>query len=150
MKLRLATLVAILALGAGSSAHAANVCLSLGAAQVVASGLTIPAKGTCAAFNGFFRGKDKAGMLLAGDICKSTDGSTVMFNTFTQQNSQPDSLIGSWSTSTLSGTGRECVAGATCLSFPVKLTKCPASLPIFAPSVALESQTSSRLTTEEP
>ena len=103
MKARLAGLIAAFALVVASSARAANVCLTLGAAQIVASGLTIPAKGACTSFNGFFRGKDNAGKLLAGDICKSSDGTSVMFNTFTQQNFQPDSLVGSWSTSTLAG-----------------------------------------------
>ena len=152
MKARLAGLIAAFALVVASPARAANVCLTLGAAQIVVSGLTIPAKGACTSFNGFFRGKENAGKLLAGDICKSSDGTSVMFNTFTQQNFQPDSLVGSWSTSTLAGSGRECTAGASCLPFTVKLTKCPANPPIFplAAELPVQEQSSSRFMTEEP
>ena len=153
MKPRLASLIAVLALVVAPSAHAANVCLTLGAAQVVASGLTVPAKGTCTSFNGFFRGQDRVGMLLAGDICKSSDGTSVMFNTFTQRNGQPDSLIGSWSPSTLTGSGRECIAGAaSCFAFNVTLTKCPANVRILPALAASGFQEQSLVTptNEEP
>ncbi len=152
MKSRCASLIVAAMLLAASSSHAANFCLTLGSAQVVASGLTIPVKGTCASFNGFYRGPSNAGLLLAGDICKSSDGSTVIFNTFTQHNGQPDSLVGAWLTAKGTGSGNECTAGAKCLAFAVTVTKCPANPPIPAvrAELPLQEQSSATFTTEEP
>jgi hypothetical protein len=122
------------------AAHAANFCASFGAAQVVASGLTLPAKGTCAAFNGFYR--NFAGVLLAGDVCRSSSGTTYLFNLFTQHNGVADSLAGTWNASTGTGSGNECFA-TPCLSFSVKVTKCPATVTIPASISDLQSETAS-------
>ena len=140
----------MLALLTTSTARASNFCLSFGAAKVVASGLTIPAKGTCAAFNGYYL--KKPGFLLAGDVCKSSDGTTVLFNTFTQFNGLPDSLVGSWSTSSGTGSGNECTS-ANCLAFGVAVTKCPNSVPVPAVRADLlnfESRSASTFSTQEP
>jgi hypothetical protein len=106
-----------------SIADAANFCATFGGAQVVATGLTLPAKGTCVAFNGFTA--NKAGVLLAGDVCRSSNGTTFLFNTFTQSQNVPDSLAGSWAASDGTGTGNEC-SNTGCTSFAVKVTKCGA------------------------
>ncbi len=153
MKICRAGLAAILVLVAASAAHAANVCLTLGQAQVVASGLTIPAKGACASFNGFYRGQNNGGLLLAGDICKSSDGTTVFFNTFTQHGNQPDSLAGAWVTAKGTGSGKECLAGSTnCSAFTVTVTKCPANpvIPALRAELPFQEQSSATFTTEEP
>src|ERR1019366_1636431 len=118
---------------------------SFGGAHVVASGLTIPIKGTCTSFNGFYA--NQANFLLAGDICKSSDGSTVLFNTFTQFNGKPDSLVGKWSTSTGTGSGNEC--NSTCTAFTVTVTKCPDNVPIPHDLPGFESETSSPFLTAE-
>lgn len=108
---------------AGSAAHATNFCATFGIADVVASGLSIPGKGTCKAFNGFISNE---GLLLAGDICTSSDGTTVLFNVFTQVGAEPDSIAGTFGPSTGTGTGNECVgANSGCDSFSVTVTKCP-------------------------
>jgi hypothetical protein len=123
MKTPIATLAAVaLMLALSSSAHAANFCVSFGSAHIVASGLVLPAKGTCTSFNGFYTNKN--GLLLAGEVCKSSNGTTFLFNTFTQFNSQlPDSLVGKWTAASGKGTGTECTSAA-CNSFTVTVTKC--------------------------
>jgi hypothetical protein len=113
------------ALSLTSAAVGGNLCVNFGGAAVVASGLSIPGKGNCKAFNGFIPSE---GFLLAGDICKSSDGTTVLFNTFTQVTGGADTLAGSWATSTGQGTGNECPPGSACSPFPVSVTKCPKSV----------------------
>ena len=108
---------------AATVVHAANFCVSFGGAQVVATGLTLPARGVCVAFNGFTA--NKAGILLAGDVCRSSNGTIFLFNTFTQSQNVPDSLAGSWAASNGTGSGNEC-SNAGCTSFAVKVTKCGA------------------------
>ena len=129
MKIGAVAIVAtIFAVVLAGIARASNFCVSFGGAHIVASGLTIPVKGTCLAFNGFYA--NKAGFLLAGDICKSSDGTTVLFNTFTQFQGKPDSLVGTWSTSTGTGSGNEC--NSTCSAFTVTVTKCPTKVTLPA------------------
>jgi hypothetical protein len=134
-----ATAMAAVILSIGSAAHAANFCASFGAAQVAATGLTLPASGNCAAFNGFYR--NNKGLLLAGDVCRSSNGTTFLFNLFTQSNGLPDSLAGTWVASSGKGSGQECFA-SPCLSFSVTVTKCPATLTIPANLSSFESETS--------
>jgi hypothetical protein len=115
-----------------SIANASNFCASFGMAKVVASGLTLPPKDTCVAFNGFIA--NQPGVLLAGDVCRSSNGATFLFNTFTQSQNLPDSLAGTWSASTGSGLGKEC-SNNGCTSFAVTVTKCGAiSVPAAPPS----------------
>jgi hypothetical protein len=148
MKTKTASLACtIVALAIAASAHAANLCVSFGGAHIVASGATVPVKGTCASFNGFYA--NKAGFLLAGDICKSSDGTTVRFNTFTQFQGKPDSLVGSWSTSNGSGSGNECTSTG-CNAFAVTVTKCPTKVVVPADVPGFEVETSSTFLTEEP
>ena len=150
MKKRKSTRVAAVALTLflASSAHAANFCVSFGGAQVIASGLILPVKGTCSAFNGFYA--NKPGLLLAGDVCRSSNGTTFLFNTFTQFNGLPDSLAGTWVASSGAGSGKECTS-ATCLSFNVAVIKCPNNVTVPADLMDIESETSSPdLTTAEP
>jgi|HubBroStandDraft_6_1064221.scaffolds.fasta_scaffold1213190_1 hypothetical protein len=132
--------LAALMLFLATAAHAANFCASFGAAQVVASDLTLPAKGTCAAFNGFYRNPTNAGLLLAGDVCRSSNGTTYLFNLFTQHAGLTDSLAGSWSTSNGKGSGQECFA-TPCLAFSVTVTKCPATVTIPASVSDLQAGT---------
>jgi hypothetical protein len=131
-----------------SSAHATNFCVSFGGAQIVASGLILPAKGACSAFNGFFA--NKAGLLLAGDVCRSSNGTTFLFNTFTQFNALPDTLAGTWAASSGAGSGNEC-SSARCLSFNVAVTKCPNNVKVPADLSGSEAEVfSPALTTGEP
>ena len=149
MKMKMATLAAVLlTLLLRSTAYATNFCVSFGNAQVVASGLILPAKGTCAAFNGFF--PKKPGLLIAGDVCRSSDATTLLFNLFSQFNGLPDSFAGTWSASTGTGSGQECSSGP-CTSFAVAVTKCPAIEPIPKDVVGFESEDSaSGITTGSP
>ncbi len=89
----------------------------------------MPAKGSCAAFNGFFR--NRTGLLLAGDVCRSSNGTTFLFNLFTQTAGLTDSLAGTWAAATGKGSGMECF-NTPCLSFAVTVTKCPATVTIPA------------------
>jgi hypothetical protein len=147
MKIRSTTVAAAtLMLFLASAAYATSVCLFFGTAHIVASGLTIPVKGTCASFNGYYA--NQAGFLLAGDICKSSDGTTVLFNTFTQFSGKPDSLVGKWATSTGSGSGTEC--NSACTAFPVTVTKCASNVPVPTDLPGFESDVSSTFLTQEP
>ncbi len=119
-----------------SAAHAANFCALFGSAQVVASGLTLPASGSCAAFNGFYSGSAR---LLAGDVCRSSNGTTFLFNLFTQYMGTTDSLAGTWVASSGKGSGQECFT-SPCLSFNVTVKKCPATLTIPANLSSFESE----------
>ncbi len=146
MKMKMATLVAVsLTLLLRSSAYASNFCVSFGGAQVVVSGLVLPAKGTCAAFNGFVA--NKPGLLMSGDVCRSSDATTFLFNTFTQFNGLPDSFAGTWSASSGTGSGEEC-SSSPCIPFAVAVTKCPASVKIPNDVVGFES--ASPLTSGSP
>jgi hypothetical protein len=141
MRKTTSTLAALaIVLAVASAADATNFCASFGIGDVVASGLSIPGKGTCKAFNGFI--VNEAGVLLAGDICTSSDGSTVLFNLFTQFDSEPDSIAGTFSSSTNTGTGNECVAANTsgCGSFDVTVTKCPKTVTLPDVTSRPESQ----------
>jgi len=129
-----------------STAHANNFCVSFGGARIVASGLTIPVKGTCASFNGFYA--NKAGLLLAGDICRSSDGTTVLFNTFTQAGGLPDTLAGKWGASSGAGSGNEC-SSASCSPFAVTVTKCPSNVTVPANVSDFESEAPSPFPTTE-
>lgn len=131
-----------------STALAANFCVSFGGAQIIASGLTLPAKGTCTAFNGFYA--NKAGSLLAGDVCRSSNGSTFLFNTFTQFSGSPDSIAGTWNASTGKGSGKECF-GPPCAAFNVTVTKCPANITVPADLSGFDTKdTESSVTTDAP
>jgi len=128
MKTRTAPIAAVaLVLLLTSTAHAKNFCVTFGGADVAASGLTIPANGACTAFNGFI--SNEPGVLLAGDLCKSSDGTTVLFNTFSEFGTQTDSLAGTWATASGSGSGNECFGGS-CSTFTVTVIKCPKSVPV--------------------
>ncbi len=147
MKVGVAAVVAvILMMWLSAIAQATNFCVSFGTAHIVASGLTIPVKGTCFAFNGFYA--NKAGFLLAGDICKSSDGTTVLFNTFTQFQGKPDSLVGTWSTSNGMGSGNEC--NSSCVAFSVAVTKCPAKVTVPAERTGFEAEAPANFLTEMP
>lgn len=138
----------LLVLMLSSAAYAANFCVSFGGAQVVASGLILPAKGTCAAFNGFVA--NEPGLLIAGDICRSSDATTFLFNTFTQFNGVPDTFAGTWSVSTGTGSGHECSSGP-CLSFAVAVTKCPAGVKVPKDIAGFDSDSApAALTTGSP
>ena len=138
MKMKIAGLtVMLLTLTLSSAAYAANFCVSFGGAQVVVSGLILPAKGTCAAFNGFVA--NKPGLLIAGDVCRSSDATTFLFNTFTQFNGLPDTFAGTWSAATGTGSGQECSSGP-CISFVVAVTKCAASVKIPKDIVGFDSE----------
>jgi hypothetical protein len=140
MKTKIATLTAmLLTLMLSSAAYAANFCVSFGGAQVVASGLILPAKGTCGAFNGFVA--NEPGLLIAGDVCRSSDATTFLFNTFTQFNGAPDTFAGTWSASTGTGSGQECSSGP-CISFAVAVTKCSAGVKIPKDIVGFDSESS--------
>ena len=149
MKTKTATLTAmLLTLILSPAAYAANFCVSFGGAQVVASGLILPAKGSCAAFNGFIA--NKPGLLIAGDVCRSSDATTFLFNTFTQFNGLPDSFAGTWAASTGAGSGQECSSGP-CISFVVAVTKCPTGVKVPNDVVGSElADPSSAVTTESP
>jgi len=153
MRSILAAAVVALIVTLGSDVHAANFCASFGSvnpAQAEAVGLTLPAKGSCAAFNGFYR--NRAGILLAGDVCRSSNGTTFLFNLFTQtSNGLTDTLTGTWSAATGRGLGRECFS-TPCLSFSVAVTKCPANvtIPVPADISGFQAETSSPMTTDEP
>jgi hypothetical protein len=136
---RIAAAMAAVILSIASAVHAANFCASFGGAQVAATGLTLPASGNCAAFNGFYR--NNKGLLLAGDVCRSSNGTTFLFNLFTQSNGLPDSLAGTWVASSGKGSGQECFS-SPCLSFNVTVTKCPATVTIPANLSSFESETS--------
>jgi len=129
-----------------SKAQASNVCFFFGTSTVAASGLILPAKGTCTSFNGFF--PNQAGTLLAGEVCRSSNGSTFLFNLFTRFNSLPDSLVGSWLASSGSGSGTECTS-ANCLTFGVAVIKCPNNVPIPASAPGRAADPSSAFITEE-
>lgn len=144
---RAAVAAVFLAFFLTSTAHASNFCLSFGSARVVASGLTIPVKGTCTTFNGFYA--NRPGLLLAGDVCRSSNGTTFLFNTFTQFNKLPDTLAGTWAASNGAGSGNEC-SSAGCNSFAVAVTKCPLGVPIPADLPGFESETPSSFLTQEP
>jgi hypothetical protein len=140
MKMKMAMLAGVsLALLLRSTAYATNFCVSFGGAQVVASGLVLPAKGNCAAFNGFIA--NKPGLLMSGDVCRSSDATTLLFNTFTQFNGLPDSFAGTWSASNGTGSGEECSSGP-CISFAVAVTKCPANVKIPNDVVGFEAEDS--------
>jgi hypothetical protein len=125
---RIAAAVAAVILSTASAAYAANFCALFGGAQVVGSGLILPASGTCAAFNGFY---SSGTGLLAGDVCRSSNGTTFLFNLFTQYKGVPDSLAGTWVASSGKGSGLECFT-SPCLSFNVTVKKCPATVTIPA------------------
>jgi len=129
MRSILAAAFAALILTQASNVGAANFCASFGPAQAEAIGLTLPGKGSCAAFNGFFR--NRPGLLLAGDVCRSSNGTTFLFNLFTQTAGLTDSLAGTWAAVTGKGSGMECF-NTPCLSFTVTVTKCPATVTIPA------------------
>lgn len=129
-----------------SKAQAANVCFLFGTSKVAASGLVLPAKGTCASFNGFF--PNQAGTLLAGDVCRSSNGSTFLFNLFTRFKGLPDSLVGSWLASSGSGSGTECTS-ASCQTFGVAVIKCPNSVPIPSSAPGFEAESSAAFLTAE-
>lgn len=137
----------IIALSLSSIAHAANFCAAFGGANIVASGLVLPAKGTCTSFNGFYT--KPSGLLLAGEVCRSSNGTTFLFNTFTQFNSQlPDSLVGKWSASSGQGKGIECTS-AVCNPFTVTVRTCK-DVTIPSDLSGLESAVSTPfLTTED-
>ncbi len=128
---------AVLTFLVASTSRAANFCLSFGAAHAVASGFVVPTKGTCTSFNGFY--SNRAGVLLAGEVCRSSDGTTFLFNLFTQHNSMPDSIAGTWSSSNGQGSGNECTS-ANCFPFGVAVTKCTnVTIPHNAPGAETES-----------
>ena len=129
-----------------SAAHAANFCVSFGGGHAVASGFVVPTKGTCSAFNGYYM--NRPGFLLAGDLCRSSDGTTFLFNLFTQLNSMPDSIAGTWVAANGTGSGKECTS-ANCFPFDVKVTKCPTNAPIPKPAPGFHSESSSSFLTEE-
>jgi hypothetical protein len=149
-----AALAAAFTPACASLAHATNFCVSFGGARVVASGLVVPLRGTCTSFNGFYA--NQANVLLAGDICRSSDNTTVLFNTFTQFNGKPDSLVGKWSAATGTGFGNEC--NSVCTAFTVTVTKCAKVIPIPQDLSDLQSEQQPDqgdaapqfLTTEEP
>jgi len=131
-----------------SNARATNFSVSFGGAQIVASGLILPVKGACSAFNGFFA--NKPGLLLAGDVCRSSSGTTFLFNTFTQFNALTDTLAGTWAASSGAGSGNEC-SSARCLAFNVAVIKCPINVKVPADLSGSEAEVSSPgLTTGEP
>jgi hypothetical protein len=128
------------------AAHAANFCVSFGGGHAVANGFITPAKGSCSSFNGYYT--NRAGFLLAGDLCRSSDGTTFLFNLFTQLNSMPDSIVGTWLAANGTGSGNECTS-ANCFPFAVKVTKCPTSVPIPKVAPGLHSESSSSFLSEE-
>ncbi len=129
-----------------SKALASNVCFLFGTSTVAASGLILPTKGTCTSFNGFF--PNQPGTLLAGDVCRSSNGSTFLFNLFTRFNSLPDSLVGSWLASSGSGSGTECTS-ARCLTFAVTVIKCPNNVTIPHNAPGAEAESSAAFLSEE-
>ena len=135
----ISTTVAVIALTffIAPAANAANFCLAFGTARVAASGLTLPVKGACAAFNGFYLGR--SGFLLAGEVCRSSDGSTYLFNTFTQFMGRPDSLVGTWAASSGNGSGTEC-STAPCVTFAVAVIKCPNNVNVPSALLNFESE----------
>jgi hypothetical protein len=134
MKMIVATAgVLAFALSLTSAAFGGNFCANFGSAQIVASGLSIPGKGTCKAFNGFI--SNEPGLLLAGDVCKSSDGTTILFNTFTQLGTTY-TLAGTWAASSGIGSGNQCSPSA-CVPFDVTVAKCPKT--IVLPTVTTRS-----------
>lgn len=142
MKRRIAISAIVLTLLGASAAHAKNYCATWGSAHVDAVGLLPLKKGTCKSFNGFL---ENAPLLLAGDACASSDGTTILFNTFAQLGvNGADSIAGSFSASTGSGSGNECFGGS-CFAFTVTMVTCPKPLPV--PAVATtQSQLSDSVT----
>jgi len=148
--MRCTTAAAIaLTLVLASAAEAANFCVSLGGGHAVASDFIVPTKGICTAFNGFY--SNLPGVLLAGDLCRSSDGTTFLFNLFTQVNGMPDSIVGTWSSTNGKGSGKECTsASANCLTFDVAVTRCPGNVPIPHNAPGFEAESSSSFLTQEP
>jgi hypothetical protein len=142
----IAVLAVVLTLAFVPAGHATNFCVSLGGGHAVASGFITPAKGTCSPFNGYYT--NRAGFLLAGDLCRSSDGTTFLFNLFTQLNSMPDSIAGTWLAATGAGSGKECTS-ANCFPFDVKVTKCPNSVPIPKAASGFHSESSASFLSEE-
>jgi hypothetical protein len=126
MKTKIALIASLfLMLSLTANANAKNLCASFGTADVVGVNFTVPAKGTCKTINGLILSLD---LLLVGNVCRTSDNTTVRFNTFTQFIAA-DSLTGSWNASTGLGTGTECTINS-CSTFAVTVTTCPSHVTI--------------------
>lgn len=144
MKTRIAILAVVLTLLMTSATHAKNYCAHWGAAEVEAVGLFPLKKGTCKSFNGFMTSDSR--LLLAGTACAISDGTTILFTTFSQAGPKgTESLAGSFDRSTGIGSGNECVEGI-CGSFSIRNVTCHNSLTVPADPAALPSAPSGFLT----
>jgi hypothetical protein len=132
--------VAGLLLALGGTASAANFCMTLNSDAFVGIGMSIPGKGTCK--TGALISPDLIGFLGTGSLCTSSDNTTVLINFSDGFVDVPEVFVGSFSKSSLTGSGNDCVP-TTCSPFTITVAKCsPAKQPI--PAVSADSPKNTR------
>lgn len=122
---RIAGAIGILLICTGP-ASAKQLCLSVNAEQYLLSG-KIPKKNACSSIilvntNGTF-----TGFVASGGMCLSSDGTTVLFTTSDGFFGYPETLQGSWVTSTGDGSVNDCIVpdtGTICFSDTVTVASC--------------------------
>ncbi len=147
---RRVALLAGLLLAFAGTASAGNLCMTLGSNDYVGIGGSIPGKGACKQFS--IISPTVSGFLGTGSVCKSSDGTTLLFFMTDGVFSGPETLQATLSATSLAGTGQDCEAPAGlatfCGAFSMTFQKCiPAKQPIPAISGSSLSGTA-KLATE--
>lgn len=143
---RMAAVAGLLLVCAGT-ASAANVCMTLNSNAFVAIGMSIPGKGACKT-GGLISPALFPGYLGTGSLCTSSDGTTVLMNFVDGYFSGAETLYGTFSRSSLTGTGNDCLL-STCNPFTITVAKCsPAKQPI--PAVSDDSPSNTRTSATAP
>lgn len=129
--------VAGLLLVCSGSAWAGNLCFTIGSRSYVGIGAAIPGKGACKQFS--LIGPSTPGYLAMADLCKSSDGTTLLFTAADGFFSGPETIQGTFDVSSLTGSAQDCEAPAGsatfCDAITLSLAKCsPAKQPIPATS----------------
>lgn len=129
--------VAGLLLVCSGSAWAGNLCITIGLSSYVGIGAAIPGKGACKQFS--IIGPNLPGYLAMADLCKSSDGTTLLFTAADGFFAGPETIQGTLAVSSLTGSGEDCEApvgsGTFCDPITLALAKCsPAKQPIPAAS----------------
>jgi hypothetical protein len=143
---RMAAVAGLLLVLAGT-ASAANVCMALNSNAFVGIGMSIPGKGACKT-GGLISTGLFPGYLAVGTLCTSSDGTTVLMNFVDGYFDGAETLSGTFSRSSLTGTGNDCVL-STCNPFTIAVAKCsPAKQPI--PAVSADSPSNTRTSATAP
>jgi len=136
---RLAAVAGLLLICSGS-ASAGNICFTIGSNAYVGIGGSIPGKGACKQFS--LIGPNSPGYLAIAALCKSSDGTTLLFTAADGFFAGPETIQATLAVSSLTGSGQDCEAPAGssnfCDAITVSLAKCsPAKQPI--PAAATDS-----------